>query len=427
MTISKIIYLSMLLFIGLIRMAKADDTYSGYALDDAHNHDGTHVEGQENCGTNYMFPGDIARLGSHSFIILGQEDENHILADHRSGTPPHTYQFILRIRLDPDEMALYKKLLKESKLMPAFTTIYYDDKDPKKQLDRTFFCLTDLPKIFGDDKKKGDQFEKIFPIRASLQKDADFEGAFEIVKSIYPGGHFTINRDDVELIIYKYLPSYLEQKSFRKAIKERSKEIVPLLSDAPLYSTEPVAEASKHKSYISTDGAIAAKNEFCPKDFYLKNTPVPKTIHTFLLMAELDPHTVLAVHYYDQAPHNFQTALKIKLSDEGMKIYRQAKSSSKTLPMFQTRVFLSDGKSEDYYLCMADIKKQVSDGSFHIKGTVFKDSGLNQYQLGKAVGTLDVKAADVQILTNRNLLSLMNPVAVAKDVLGKDYEKALKK
>lgn len=71
-------------------LAGADD----YPLDDAHNHNGTHVEGQENCGGNYMFPGDIARLGSHSFLILGEDGPEHLLLDHRSGTPPHTYQFI---------------------------------------------------------------------------------------------------------------------------------------------------------------------------------------------------------------------------------------------------------------------------------------------------------------------------------------------
>ena len=76
-------------------LAFANDDYKndGYALDDVHNHDGTHVEGQENCGGNYMFPGDIARLGSHSFLILGDDGPEHLILDHRSGTPPHTYQF----------------------------------------------------------------------------------------------------------------------------------------------------------------------------------------------------------------------------------------------------------------------------------------------------------------------------------------------
>ncbi len=414
---------SILIFeIGSLSLAKNvnPDAYDSYPADDAHNHDGSHPEGPKNCGSNYMFPGSVARLGSHSFLILGQDDDSHILADHRTGTPPHNYHFILRVRLDPDEMALYKKLKAESKLIPAFTTIYFDDANSKKQLDRSFFCLSDLPKIFGNEKKKGDEFEKLFPIRASLQKDADFEGAFDIEKSIYPGGHFTIERDDVELVVYRYLPSYLEQASFRKALKENSGQILPLLSDAPLYATESAELASKRKSFAQTDGAIADRKDSCPKDFYLKNSVVPKTIHNFLLLTEEDKNTVLAVHYYDQAPHNFQTVLKLKLSDAEMVIYRKAKQETKVPPLFQTRLTADKkSKAENYSFCMADIKSLVSDGHFHIKGTVYKNSGLSEYKLGTAVGNLVIDGKNIQVVTNRGLLSLMNPLAVAKDVLGK--------
>ncbi len=400
------------------------EAYDSYPADDAHNHDGSHPEGQKNCGSNYMFPGSVARLGSHSFLILGQEDKSHILADHRTGTPPHNYHFILRIRLDPDEMAFYKKMKAESNLFPAFTTIYYDDANSKKQLDRSFFCLSDLPKIFGSGKKKGDEFEKLFPIRASLQKDADFEGAFDIEKSIYPGGHFTIEREDVELVVYRYLPSYLEQASFRKALKENSRQIVPLLSDAPLYATEPIELASKRKSFAQTDGAISDSKETCPKDFYLKNSLVPKTIHNFLLLNEEEKNTVLAVHYYDQAPHNFQTVLKLRLSDSEMTIYRKAKEGTKIPPVFQTRLTADKkSKAKNYSFCMADLKSLASDGLFHFEGTVYKDSGLNEYKLGSAVGTLAIDGKNIQVVTNRGLLSLMNPLAVAKDVLGKAAKK----
>lgn len=401
------------------------DTYGSdsYAQDDAHNHDGSHPKTNKNCGSNYLLPGATARLGSHSFLILGQDDENHIIADHRSGTPPHNYHFILRIRLDADEMKFYKKLLAESKLTPAVTTIYYDDADSKKQLDRTFFCLTDLPKIFGDQKKRGDEFDALFPIRASLQKDADFEGAFEIEKSIYPGGHFTIERDDVELMIYRYLPSYLEQQAFRKAIKERAAEVVPLLSHAPVYATEPVEKASARKSFPQTDGAIATKGS-CPADFYLKKVTVPKTIHNFLLLAELGKNTVLAVHYYDQAPHNFQTALRIKLDDDEMAVYRKAKQGAKTPPLFQTR---NPDNNKNVFFCMADIKKDVTNKKLKLEGVVYKDSSLNEYRLGSAIGNLLIESKDIEVITNRNLLSLMNPIAVAKDVLGKEFEKVGKK
>jgi len=97
-----------------------------YAQDDMHNHDGSHPAGSKDCGTNYMLPGRRARLGSHSFMILVLEDADHIIVEHRSGTPPHNYQFLLRVRLDPDEMAAYQQVLKGSKTLPAFTTIYYE-------------------------------------------------------------------------------------------------------------------------------------------------------------------------------------------------------------------------------------------------------------------------------------------------------------
>ena len=81
-----------------------------YAPDDVHNHDGSHPPGAKNCGTNYMLPGETARLGSHSFMILGQDGADHIIVEHRSGTPPHNYQFLLRIRLDQDGIAAYRKV-----------------------------------------------------------------------------------------------------------------------------------------------------------------------------------------------------------------------------------------------------------------------------------------------------------------------------
>lgn len=406
----------------LLAISVATAQTDSYSNDDSHNHDGSHPSGPKNCGSNYMLPGETARLGSHSFLILGQDGDNHIIADHRSGTPPHNYHFILRVKLDEKEMAFYKKLLSESDLTPAFTTIYYDDNDSKKQLDRTFFCLTDLPKIFGDKKKKGDEFEKLFPIRASLQKDADFEGAFEIEKSIYPGGHLTIERDDVELIVYRYLPSYLEQQAFRKAIKTKPKEVVPLLFHAPSFATDTVSEASKKVKYASTDGNQTDIGS-CPKDFYAKKSMVPKTTHSFLLLSEIDKNAVLGVHYYDQAPHNFQTAMRIKLSDDEMKVYRLAKEKSSVPPFFQT----SPDKGSSNYFCMADIKKLIKENSFVMKGSVYKNTSLNEYKIGTSVGKIEIEGRDIEIITNRNLLSLMNPIAIAKEVLGKDFDAAVKK
>ncbi len=382
----------------------------GYAEDDSHNHDGSHPPGSRDCGTNYMLPGETARLGSHSFMILSQEDADHVLVEHRSGTPPHNYQFLLRVRLDPDEMAAYQKVLKDSKTLPAFTTIYYDEAGVQRG--RTFFCLQDLPKIFGPQKGK-DEFSSLFPIRASLQKNADHEGSFAIKASVVPGLYFSLDRGDVELIVYRYLPAYLPQEGLRKAIKTNPETVLPRLNHAPLFAAEPEPTASQHKSYISTDGAIALSGDACRHDYYLKNAPVPKTIHNFLLMAEGAGNNVIAVYYPDQAPHNWQTVLRLKLSDEEMKTFRAAKASSKTPPVLLTRV-----GDRNYFFCMSDLRKQISANEFRVSGTVYRDSDLSDYRLGIPVGQIDLDAGKVSVLVNRNLASLLNPLTVARDVLG---------
>ena len=381
-----------------------------YAQDDMHNHDGSHPAGSKDCGTNYMLPGETARLGSHSFMILGQDDADHIIVEHRSGTPPHNYQFLLRVRLDPDEIAAYQKVLKGSRTLPAFTTIYYDEAGVQRG--RTFFCLQDLPKIFNSRSVK-DEFSSLFPIKASLQRNADHEGGFAIKASVVPGLSFSLDRKDIEVIVYRYLPAYLPQENLRKAIKANPTTELPLLNHAPLFATESVLTASHHKSYIATDGAIAMPGDACQHDYYLKNTPVPKTIHNFLLMAEGAGNTVVAVYYADQAPHNWQTVLTLKLSDEEMKVYRAARKDSKIPPVLQTRV-----GDTNYFFCMSDLRQQIASGAFKASGTVYRDSDLSDYRLGTPVGRIDLDAGKVSVSVNRNLASLMNPLAVAKDVLG---------
>ncbi len=381
----------------------------GYADDDAHNHDGSHPPGPADCGSNYMLPGDVARLGSHSFMILGKEDASHIIAEHRSGTPPHNYQYLLRVRLDPEEMAAYENILKDSKTLPAFTTIYFDAQGVQK--DRTFFCLQDLPKIFGPLQKKGDEFEHLFPIRASLQKNADHEGAFDIRPSVVFGQSVSLERADVELIVYRYLPAYLAQDNLRQAIQKNPKTMAGLFGHAPLYATEAPEQASKHVSFIATDGAIGTGRDECPHDYYSPKFPVQKTIHNFLLMMETGPNSVLAVNYADQAPHNFQTVLVFKLSDKEMKIYRRARDGAKSPPLLQTRVKDAES-SKNYFFCMADLRQQLRSGHFSVRGTVYKDSELNNYKLGTPVGVIDLEAGDVEVKVNRVLASLMNVKAL---------------
>jgi hypothetical protein len=383
-----------------------------YALDDMHNHDGSHPAGSTDCGSNYMLPGETARLGSHSFMILGQDDATHILAEHRSGTPPHNYQFLLRIRLDPDEMEAYRTVLKGSMTLPAFTTIYYDEQGVQR--DRTFFCLQDLPEIFGPRQINKDKFSPLFPIRASLQKNASHEGDFRIKATVVAGLFFTLDREDIEVIVYRYLPAYLSQNSLRKAIRENPQSEMPLLGHAPLFAAESAQTASQHRSYIASDGAIALPGDACQHDYYLKNTAVPKTIHNFMLVAEGPGNTVTAVYYADQAPHNWQSVLTLKLADKEMEIYRAAKSNSKIPPVLQTRV-----GDKNYFFCMGDLRKQIASREFAVSGTVYRDSNLGDYRLGTAVGQIDLDSSKISVLVNRNLASFLNPLAVARDVLGR--------
>ncbi len=380
----------------------ADD----YALDDAHNHDGTHVEGQSDCGVNYMMPGETARMGSHSFLILGEDGPQHLLLDHRSGTPPHTYHFLIRVRVDENEMATYRKLLKETQIsLPAVTTIFFDSSG--KQVDRTFFCLQDLKKIFGSEQKSGDAFEILFPIRATWQKNADFEGAFPIEESIVAGPPLIIERKDVELILYRYLPSYLVQSRFRKLLKEKGSPFTSLLSHSPIRQDEPMETAQKRSSYIHS-GALESNGETCPSDYYLKDVRPPKTRHAFLLLAEHGKSSVLATHLYDQSPQNYQTTLVFDFTNEQMKTFREArKHSSSPLLFFPT----------DYF-CMAEIKDLVKRKSLSLSGPVYQNTQFEDFELGQKVTDFKISSDQIKVLVSRTLQSLMNPQAVARDVFG---------
>jgi hypothetical protein len=371
---------------------------------------GTRLPGQSDCGPNYMLPGDTAYLGSHTFVILGADDDTHLIAEHRSGTPPHNYQFLLRVRVKPEEMAFYRKLAAESKTQPAFTTIYYDDKSGA-QLDRTFFCLHDLPKIFGAEKKAGDVFEKLFPLRASLLKNADHEGDFDVKKTFYPGGHLTIARDDAELLVYRYLPGYLPQKPLREAIKKNPEEMRALFKAAPLFATEPKETAVKHETFARTDGAADGNADECPRDYNLKKQKVLKTAHAFLLLGEEKPGVVLAASYYDQAPHNFQTALRLHLLPDELAAYHRAREGTRIPPLLVT------GKV--YPFCLATLRKDVKAGTFHAPGLLYRNSRLDDYKPGEPVGAIELTAAKSEVLVNRPLVSFLDPMKVMKDVLGK--------
>jgi hypothetical protein len=106
--------------------------------------------------------------------------------------------------------------------------------------------------------------------------------------------------------------------------------------------------------------------------------------------------------------------LTLKLSDDEMKVYRAAKANSKIPPVLQTRV-----GDTSYSFCMSDLRTQISSGEFKASGTVYRGSDLSDYRLGTPVGQIDLDASKVAVLVNRNLASLMNPLSVAKDVLGR--------
>lgn len=375
----------------------------GYPGDDSHNHDGSHPESIRNCGTNYMLPGVIARLGSHSFMILGKDGPSHVLAEHRSGTPPHNYQFVFRVRLDPGEVKAYEELLIDAKTLPAFTTIWFDETG--KQLDRTFWCLQDLEKIFGKEKKKDDEHEKLFPIRASLQKDPDHEGSFDIEKSVARGKFLTLSRGDFELVFSRYLPAYLPQPALRKAIRDKGEQLKKLFAHQPLTHNEPEATASGRRGYMSKDGLQGSGRANCPPNFYLKKSPMPEAVHAFVLLAEDGQGSVLATHYYDQSPQNFQTLLRLKLGDQALRIYREARKGG-IPPLLRT----------NEAFCMETIREQLKQGKLALSGTIYRDPDLHDYQPGKPAGTIQLKSTDIEVLVNRRLESLLNLEAVVKDV-----------
>lgn len=360
------------------------------------------LEGAVDCGANYLLPDKKARLGSHTFMILGTDGPEHILAAHRSGTPPHNYQFVLRVRLSEAERAFYDRLRAESTTLPAFTTIWYDDGGSGAQQSRTFFCLHDLSEMFdGSDPR----FDSQFPIGASLLKDGDHERELKIRQSHYPGGHLTLSRSDVSVAVYRYLPAYLDQGDLRAAIAADPAGMRARMSHAPIAHTEPPEEAAAHQSYLRGIGAEGSGGT-CPRNYRLPGAEVPETVHTFLLLAEQDSGEVLAVHLYDAAPHNFQSALRIRLDAPELEVFRAARAAG-GVPLLVT----------EQAFCMASLRALLEAGELSLSGRVHGGGGLGPLEVGAAVGRVEVGGADVTVLVNRELGSLMDPVAVYADVV----------
>lgn len=334
-------------------------------------------------------------------MILGTDGPEHVLAAHRSGTPPHNYQFVLRVRLSPDEHAFYARLLSESSTLPAFTTIWYDDSDGE-QLARTFFCLHDVPEMFdGADPRFDDQF----PIGASLLKDGDHERELKIRQSHYPGGHLTLSRSDVSVPVFRYLPAYLGQDDLRAAIEADPAGTRARMDHAPAAHDESPEQAAAHPSYLRGIGAQGS-GETCPRNYRLPGAIVPETVHAFLLMSEQASGEILAVHLYDAAPHNFQAALLLRLDDDEVDVFRAARAAG-GVPLLVT----------EQPFCMATLRDQLAAGSLSLSGTVHGGGALGPFRLGAEAGEVAIGAGDVTVLVNRELGSLMDPVAVHADVV----------
>ena len=165
-----------------------------------------------------------------------------------------------------------------------------------------------------------------FRSRLHFRKILITKGNFAIAESVVRGKAISIDRADVELVMVRYLPSYLAQDLFKTALKEHRSEVLPRLKDAAEFASEDPAEAHKHISYMVTDGSKGGK-ELCPKSYYLPKVAVHSTLHTFMLFPEADKNSVLAVHFYDFAPQNYQTTLRMKLTDAEMKLVREAKGA----------------------------------------------------------------------------------------------------
>lgn len=361
------------------------------------------VAGAVDCGTNYLTPASRARLGSHTFVILGTDGPDHILAAHRSGTPPHNYQFVLRVRLSAEEMAFYRDLAAQSETLPSFTTIHYADSG--QQLSRTFFCLQDVPVMFeGPDD---DPHAALFPIHASLLKDAQHEGIFKIRESHHPGGFFTLSRDEVSLAVYRYLPEYLDQDALRAAIAADPQGTARRIAHAPIVHDEPESAAAARSDFRRSEGAAAAEGQVCPKNYRLPRTGVPKTTHAFLLLAEQPDGTVLALHRYDAAPHNFQTALTLRLDDAELALLRQARAAGGDAPLL-----LLDAPT-----CLASIREDLAAGRLDLSGTLYAEATLSPHSLGAPLGTLTVTSEEITVLVSRELSSYLAPEDVLEAVL----------
>ncbi len=336
------------------------------------------VAGQVDCGPNYLLPDDTARLGSHTFVILGRDGPEHIWAAHRSGTPPHNFQFVWRVRLDPDELAFYEQVVARSSTLPAFTTIQYAG---GQQVERTFFCLHDLPEMVGDGARPGDRFEGLFPIRAALLGNAQHEAIFEIGKNVVGGGELVLERADIELVLHRYLPAYVDPDDLRRNVAAHP-ELRERFDHAPVHPAESV-ETAQRKAVWPLAMVGPSEDRSCPRNFKLPGAPVEKTTHSFLLLGEVPDGRTLAVHLYAPAPHNFQTFLLLAL-DEAERATVAAAQEKEGLVVLHTQVVAPEGPV-DHAFCLSSLRTDLAEKGMSLAGGA-SEPGAGQLARPEASG-----------------------------------------
>lgn len=253
----------------------------------------------------------------------------------------------------------------------------------------------------------------MFPIAAAFLENAQHEGIFRIRETAVRGQSLVLERDDIELLALRYLPAYLPTESLRAAVAARP-ALRERLDHGPVHPTEDPATAASHATYAASPLFQAAADQSCPRNFKLPKVPVARTPHTFLLLAEQDTGedggTVLAVHLYDRAPHNHQTALLLRLDASQLAAVRAARRVGGPL-LFQTVQDTAEGPVESAF-CMARIREQLAAGQPLLRGTLRAGGRLAPFDAGQPQGLLSLSASAVTVLVNRELPSLLDPHAV---------------
>jgi len=299
-------------------------------------------------------------------------------------------------------MQTYKKILSQNTVgLPAVTTIDYDEN--KKMIGRTFFCLNDLESIFSP--KPSNEFSKLFPIVATWQKNADYEGRFKIKQSIVPREKkLVIEPGDVQIMHRRYLPAYVNQTQLRERIQKKGPEFTSLLSHAAQRHDESRSSAESHTRLWPQLRGISNTKD-CPADYYLKKHKLPKTKHGFLFLAKTNNNRLLAASVYERSPHNYQTILEIDVDTATLKTFEKLKRANPNGVYFQS----------DSEFCLANLRSLVRRKNFTVSGAFYDQTQFNPFTLGTKSTPIELKGPSMKVKIHRVLNSLIDPQLVAQD------------